>query len=172
MFRICIINTHSLCKSMDNRTQMLHEEGLRWKEDVQSSVHRTSLSEAIPVVRIRPGRLLLYYSLTHSLLLLRLTISSDLGLQSGKHQQTGQCLLPLVAIYNSLYNFPKVCVSACATHVIGRHRVWACASTLHGCDWPRATGTTCITWQASSQLILTCRPVLCASMRAPSLASC
>jgi len=29
---------------------------IKVEEDVHSSVHRTSLSEAIPVVRIRPGR--------------------------------------------------------------------------------------------------------------------
>ena len=45
-----------------------------------------------------------HYSLTHSLTAaldqLRIVASStsnDLGLRSGQHQQTGQCLLPLIA---------------------------------------------------------------------------
>lgn len=42
------------------KQEILHEERLRWKEDtlqkIHSSVHRTSLSEAILVARIRPGR--------------------------------------------------------------------------------------------------------------------
>jgi len=41
------------------------------------------------------------YSLTAALDQLRFVVSStssDLGLRSGQHQQTGQCLLPLVAV--------------------------------------------------------------------------
>jgi len=47
----------------------------------------------------------------------------------------------------SIYNFPKVCVSACATHVIGRHRQSAtCArvpvhhTAATDADVPRARG--------------------------------
>ena len=38
------------------KKEILQGKGLRWKEDAHSSVHRTSLSEFIPVARIRPVR--------------------------------------------------------------------------------------------------------------------
>ena len=47
-----------------------------------------------------------------------------------------------VIIY-SIYNFPKVCVYACATHVIGRHRRARPVCNVHEpvhspCPWPQA----------------------------------
>jgi len=37
------------------------------------------------------------------------------------NSSTGE-LLGLRRLKHSIYNFPKVCVSACTTHVTGRHR--------------------------------------------------